>query len=50
MSLKNIAEMRAKKKFPNLHVLNSYYVWEDGGHRWFETILRDPHNPGIRDS
>jgi len=48
MSLKNIAEMRAKRKFPNLQVLNSYYVWEDGVHHWFETIMRDPNNPGIR--
>lgn len=45
MSLKNIAELRAKKRFPNLRVLNSYYVWEDGVHHWFETIMRDPHNP-----
>jgi large subunit ribosomal protein L15e len=45
MSLKNIAEQRAKRRFPNLKVLNSYYVWEDGTHHWFETILRDPNNP-----
>ncbi len=45
VSLKNIAEEKAKKKFPNLRVLNSYYVGEDGRHHWFETILRDPHNP-----
>jgi len=42
ISLKHIAELRAKKKFPNLHVMNSYYVWEDGTSRWFETILCDP--------
>ncbi len=42
ISLKHIAELRAKKKFPNLHVMNSYYVWEDGTHHWFETILCDP--------
>lgn len=42
ISLKHIAELRAKKKFPNLQVMNSYYVWEDGTHHWFETILRDP--------
>ncbi len=42
ISLKRIAEMRASRRFPNLTVLNSYYVWEDGTHRWFETILRDP--------
>jgi ribosomal protein L15E len=22
--------------------MNSYYVWEDGTHHWFETILCDP--------
>ena len=42
MSLKHIAEARAKKRFPNLHVMNSYYVSEDGRHRWYETILCDP--------
>jgi large subunit ribosomal protein L15e len=45
MSLKNIAEEKARKRYPNLHVLNSYYVWEDGMHHWYETIMRDPHNP-----
>ena len=42
ISLKHIAELRASKKFPNMRVLNSYYVWEDGTHHWFETILCDP--------
>ena len=45
MSLKNIAEEKARKRFPNLRVLNSYYVWEDGVNHWYETILRDPDNP-----
>jgi len=45
MSLKNIAEQKAKKKFPNLRLLNSYYVWEDGTNHWYETIMRDLHNP-----
>jgi large subunit ribosomal protein L15e len=45
MSLKNIAEEKARKKYPNLRVLNSYYVWEDGSHHWYETIMRDMHNP-----
>ncbi len=44
-SLKNIAEEKARKRYPNLRVLNSYYVWEDGMHHWYETIMRDPHNP-----
>jgi large subunit ribosomal protein L15e len=45
VALKHIAEVRAKRRFPNLCVLNSYPVWEDGMHHWFETIMRDPNNP-----
>ena len=48
IGLKQIAEMRAKRKFPNLNVLNSYYVWEDGTSHWYETIMRDPDNPVSR--
>ncbi len=44
MGLKQIAEMRAERKFPNLRVLNSYYVGEDGRSHWFETIMLDPYN------
>ncbi len=46
-SLMRIAEEKAKRKFPNLRVLNSYYVWEDGRHHWFETIMLDPYSPTI---
>jgi large subunit ribosomal protein L15e len=42
-----IAEERVARKFPNLEVLNSYYVLEDGKYKWFEVILVDPHNPVI---
>jgi large subunit ribosomal protein L15e len=45
LSLKQIAERKASRKYPNLRVLNSYYVWEDGTNHWFETIMRDTHNP-----
>lgn len=38
-SLRLIAEERANDKYPNLEVLNSYYVTEDGKHKWFEIIL-----------
>jgi large subunit ribosomal protein L15e len=34
-----IAEERANRKYPNLEVLNSYYVAEDGVSKWFEVIL-----------
>ena len=43
-----IAEERAARVFPNLEVLNSYWVWEDGLYRWFEVILVDPHHPSIK--
>jgi len=47
-SLQLIAEERAAKKFPNLEVLNSYWVWEDGRYKWFEVILVDPSHPVIQ--
>lgn len=40
-SIRLIAEERAAKKHPNLEVLNSYWVWQDGRHKWFEVILVD---------
>jgi len=43
-----IAEERAAKKFPNLRVLNGYYVGEDGQNKWFEVILVDPSHPVIK--
>jgi large subunit ribosomal protein L15e len=46
--LRWIAEERAAKRFPNLEVLNSYYVGEDGKHKWFEVIFVDPHHPAIK--
>ncbi len=47
-SLRWIAEEKAAKKYPNLEVLNSYYVTEDGVYKWFEVIMLDPHHPAIR--
>jgi large subunit ribosomal protein L15e len=47
-SLRLIAEERTAKKFPNLEVLNSYWVGEDGRHKWFEIILLDPSSPSIK--
>jgi large subunit ribosomal protein L15e len=48
MNLQHIAEIRVAKHFPNLEVLNSYYVAEDGKQRWFEVILVDPSHPVIK--
>ncbi len=47
-SIKLIAEERVARKYPNLEVLNSYWVWEDGVSKWFEVILVDPNNPSIK--
>jgi large subunit ribosomal protein L15e len=47
-SLKLVAEERAARKFPNLEVLNSYWVWEDGRYKWYEIIMVDPHHPVIQ--
>ncbi|MFB6113915.1 MAG: 50S ribosomal protein L15e [Halodesulfurarchaeum sp.] len=46
-NLKRISEERATRKYPNLRVLNSYWVGEDGSQKWFEVILLDPHHPAI---
>jgi large subunit ribosomal protein L15e len=40
-SLRLIAEERAARKFPNMEVLNSYWVGEDGRSKWFEIIMLD---------
>jgi len=47
-SLRWIAEERGQKKFPNLEVLNSYWVGEDGKSAWFEIILVNPNSPEIK--
>ena len=46
-SLRLIGEERAARNFPNLEVLNSYWVGEDGRSKWFEIIMVDPHHPVI---
>ena len=47
ISLRAIAEQRAQRKYPNLEVINSYYVGEDGKYKWYEVILADPNNPNV---
>jgi len=46
-SIQRIGEERASRKFPNLRVLNSYWVGEDGSQKWHEVILVDPEHPAI---
>ena len=42
-----IADERVARPFPNLEVLNSYWVGEDGKHKFFEIIMLDTHHPAI---
>ncbi|MHA1727179.1 MAG: 50S ribosomal protein L15e [Promethearchaeota archaeon] len=46
-SLQRMAEERSARKFPNLEVLNSYFLVSDGTHKWFEVIMVDPNHPQI---
>jgi len=46
-SKKMRGEEKTGRKFPNLEVLNSYYVGEDGQHEWYEVILADPKNKNV---
>ena len=43
-----IAEERAQKRYPNLEVLNSYFVADDGTRKYFEVIVVDPGSPNIK--
>ncbi|MHA1370918.1 MAG: 50S ribosomal protein L15e [Promethearchaeota archaeon] len=47
-NLRWIAEQRAQKRYPNLEVLNSYWVGEDGRKKYYEVILVDPYHPVIK--
>lgn len=43
-----LGEERVARKFPNLEILNSYFVGEDGKSKWYEVILVDKHHPQIK--
>lgn len=46
-NIQRIAEERVQRHYPNMEVLNSYSVGQDGMHKWFEVILVDPYNPSV---
>ncbi|MCL6090904.1 MAG: 50S ribosomal protein L15e [Candidatus Thermoplasmatota archaeon] len=46
-SIQWIAEERTADKYPNMEVLNSYYVGEDGYYKYYEVILVDKSQPEI---
>ena len=47
-SIQRIAEERAQRKFMNLEVLGSYWLWEDGQYKWYEVVMVDPSHPAIK--
>lgn len=42
ISLQHVAANRAAKRYPNLRIRNSYYLFSDGKSHWFEIILAKP--------
>ncbi|MBC7128345.1 MAG: 50S ribosomal protein L15e [Thermoplasmatales archaeon] len=47
-SIKRIAEERVARKYPNMEVLNSYWVGKDGKYHYYEVILVDRSHPVIK--
>jgi len=47
-SIQRIAEERVAKRYPNMEVLASYWIGEDGMHKYYEVLLVDPAHPVIR--
>jgi len=47
-NLQWIAEERVQRKFPNMQVLNSYKIYSDGKHWYYEVIMVDQNHPVIK--
>src|SRR3972149_1318025 len=47
-SIQRIAEERGAKRYPNMEGLASYWIGEDGMHKFYEGIPVDPNHPAIR--
>ncbi|MBC7080843.1 MAG: 50S ribosomal protein L15e [Thermoplasmatales archaeon] len=47
-SIKRIAEERIARKYPNMEVLNSYWIGKDGKYHYYEAILVDRSHPVIK--
>ncbi len=45
VSTREVAERRAAERYPNLKVLNSYFLYKDGRYAWYEAILVDLSHP-----
>jgi large subunit ribosomal protein L15e len=49
LSHQAIAEQRVARKYPNMEVMSSYLIAEDGKQKWFEVLLADPCRPEVKD-
>ncbi|MDE1843211.1 MAG: 50S ribosomal protein L15e [Thaumarchaeota archaeon] len=47
LGMQHVAERRVLERFPNMNLLGSYYVHQDGLYLWYEVILADPSHPRI---
>ncbi len=47
IALQQIAERRANRKYPNMTIRDSYYVYSDGRNHWYEVILHDPSHRSL---
>ncbi len=47
LSMQRVAERRVLERFPNMDLLGSYYVHQDGLYLWYEVILADVAHPRI---
>jgi large subunit ribosomal protein L15e len=47
-NLRSVAEERVGRKFGGLRVLNSYWITQDGTHKYFEVICVDPQHSAIK--
>lgn len=47
LSMQRVAERRVLERYPNMRLLGSYYLYQDGVYLWYEVILADPSHPRI---
>ena len=47
LSMQRVAERRVLERHPNMKLLGSYYLYQDGVYLWYEVILADPSHPRI---
>ena len=47
LGMQRVAERRVLERYPNMKLLGSYYLHQDGLYLWYEVILADPSHPRI---